>query len=255
MNNREEMSEGITPKLPLWSYQVQSNSKLAVRTRKDLEFYLIAKSFEDELFKQDLLSNPKAIVEQELGITLPEEIEINVLEETENILYIVLPGNPYNGIPESELKTSLGMSYEDVAQWVLNQQRNVFLDEASSITIISRAWNDEIFKQEIIINPNQIIEKELGLKVPDELEVKVFEEVSNTIYIVLPKLDDDLHYLAQYPVPAEVSILQDSNPQAAITTTITITTVTTVTPGITPLCTALCDLTWYCLTKGCFSGR
>lgn len=33
MNNQDKTPEGITPNLPLWSYQLQQNSKLAVRTR------------------------------------------------------------------------------------------------------------------------------------------------------------------------------------------------------------------------------
>lgn len=49
-----------------------------------------------------------------------------MLEETEDTLYMVLPCNPYEGISEEELQASLGMSYEDVAQWVLEQQRNAF---------------------------------------------------------------------------------------------------------------------------------
>ena len=86
MNNPEDMSKGMTPNLPLWSYQLQQNSKLAVKTRKDLEVHLITRALKDEGFKQELLANPKTLVEQELGTKLPEELEINVLEETEDTL-------------------------------------------------------------------------------------------------------------------------------------------------------------------------
>jgi hypothetical protein len=191
MNNREEMSEGITPKLPLWSYQVQSNSKLAVRTRKDLEIHLITRALKDEGFKQELLANPKAVVENELGAKLPEELEINVLEETENTLYMVLPCNPYEEMTGEELKAALGMTYEDIAQWVLDHQRNALLDETSSVSVVSRAWKNEMFKQELLANPKGVVEKELVTLLPESLEIRVFEETPNIIYIVLPKVVDD----------------------------------------------------------------
>jgi hypothetical protein len=192
MNNREEMSEGMTPKLPLWSYQVQSESKLAVRTRKDLEIHLITRALKDEGFKQELLANPKAVVEKELGTKLPEDLEINVLEETEDTLYMVLPCNPYEGMSEEELKGSLGMTYEDVAQWVLEQQRNAFFDEANSVVMIARAWKDQEFKPKLLGTPKVVVEKELGMQLPREIELQVLEETANTLYIVLLNIADNL---------------------------------------------------------------
>jgi len=191
MNNREEMSEGITPKLPLWSYQVQSDSKLAVRTRKDLEVHLITRALKDEGFRQELLANAKAVVEKELGTKLPEELKINVLEETEDTLYMVLPCNPYEGMSEEELKVSLGMTYEDVAQWVLEQQRNTLLDEASSVTMIARAWSNEVFKKELLSNPILVIEQELGQKIQENIKIQFFEEAANILYILLPSIADN----------------------------------------------------------------
>jgi len=206
MNNREEMSEGMTPKLPLWSYQVQSDSKLAVRTRKDLEIHLITRALKDEAFKRELLTNPKAVVEKELGAKLPEELEINVIEETEDTLYMVLPCNPYEEMSESELKAALGMTYEDVAQWILDQQRNVLLDETRSVAVITWAWKDQAFKQELVCTPKAVVEKELGTKIPEGIEIHVVEETANLLCMVLPRgLDDledsseDLSYLVNLP--------------------------------------------------------
>jgi hypothetical protein len=195
MNNREEMSEGMTPKLPLWSYQVQSDSKLAVRTRKDLEIHLITRALKDEGFKREFLANPKGVVEKELGTKLPEELEINVLEETEDTLYMVLPCNPYEGMSEEELKAAVGMTYEDVAQWVLEQQRNAFLDEGSSVAIIAHAWKDEMFKQNLLDSPINTIEQELGDRIQSNFEIKVLVETSKTIYILISKIFDDFDSL------------------------------------------------------------
>ena len=192
MNNPEEMSKGMTPNLPLWSYQLQQNSNLALRTRKDLEIHLITRALKDEAFKQELLANPKVVIEKELGTKLPDGIEINVLEEPKTALYMVLPSNPYEGLPESELMASLGMSYEDVAQWVLEQHRNTLLNEASNLAMLSRVWKDEVFKQELLFKPKAVIEKEWGIEMPADIEIRLFEETANTLYLVLPRLGDDL---------------------------------------------------------------
>jgi hypothetical protein len=52
---------------------------------------LIAKAWEDEAFKQELLSNPKAAIEEALGVSLPEGIEVYVHEQTPTAVHLVLP--------------------------------------------------------------------------------------------------------------------------------------------------------------------
>lgn len=189
MNNQDKTPQGITPNLPLWSYQLQQDSKLAVKTRKDLEIHLITRVLKDEGFRQELVANPKTVMEKELGAKLPEELEIKVLEETEDTLYMVLPCNPYEGISEEELQASLGMTYEDVALWVLEQQRNALLDEESNVTIMAQAWRDEAFKQELLNNPIKAIEKKLGEKIQEEIQgiqLQMFTETSSILFMVLP---------------------------------------------------------------------
>ncbi|OUL32376.1 NHLP leader peptide family RiPP precursor [Nostoc sp. 106C] len=192
MNNQDKTPEGITPLLPLWSYQLQQDSKLTVKTRKDLEIHLITRALKDEGFRQELMANPKAVVEQELGSKLPEELEINVLEETEDTLYMVLPCNPYEGISEEDLKASLGMTYEDVVQWVLEQHRNSLLDEESSVKLMTRAWRNGAFKQELFKNPKWVIEKEFNKNLPEVIEIKVVEENYYNLYVIFPNIIDNL---------------------------------------------------------------
>ena len=63
------------------------------QTRRELEANLIAKIWQDEAFKQQLMSNPKSAI-TEVGISLPENIEIEVIEETSNKFYLVIPQPP-----------------------------------------------------------------------------------------------------------------------------------------------------------------
>lgn len=63
-------------------------------TRKEIEAHIIAKAWKDEAYKQELLTNPKAVIEQEFGIHFAEEVNLKVLEENPSTLYFVLPMSP-----------------------------------------------------------------------------------------------------------------------------------------------------------------
>jgi hypothetical protein len=61
---------------------------------------VIAKAMKDEAFRQELLSNPKAVLERELGVTLPQGVTIQVHEDTPTTLHLVLPMKPQAGEPQ-----------------------------------------------------------------------------------------------------------------------------------------------------------
>jgi len=177
-----------------------------LKTRKDLEIHLITRALKDESFRAELIANPKAVIEQEIGSKLPDELEITVLEETEDTIYMVLPCNPYEGLLEEELKASLGMNYEDVALWVLEQQRNTFLDEESMINIMVRAWSDDEFKQELFDNSIKVVEAELGEKIAESINIKVFTETAQNLYIVMPDILERFD-----PLNSKTNLLSDVN--------------------------------------------
>jgi hypothetical protein len=71
------------------------------------------KSIEDESFRRRLLEDPKGAVEQELGTRLPEEVQVRVVEETADTIYLVLPGTPMAGdegvaLSDQELESAAG---------------------------------------------------------------------------------------------------------------------------------------------------
>jgi hypothetical protein len=59
--------------------------------RAEMERRLMKRSLEDEEFRQSLLADPKGTMEQELGSRLPESVEVRAVEETPEIIYLVLP--------------------------------------------------------------------------------------------------------------------------------------------------------------------
>jgi hypothetical protein len=59
--------------------------------RAEMERRLVQRSLQDDAFRQRLLEDPKAAVEQELGTRLPEEVRVVAVEETADTVYLVLP--------------------------------------------------------------------------------------------------------------------------------------------------------------------
>ena len=81
-------------------------------SRTEMERRLIERSLGDETFRQRLLDDPKAAVEQELGSGLPEGIEVRVLEESSDTIYLVLPsasaGGQGGSLSERDLEAVAG---------------------------------------------------------------------------------------------------------------------------------------------------
>jgi hypothetical protein len=59
--------------------------------RAEVERTLVQRSMEDDSFRQRLLDDPKAAVEQELGTRLPEGFQVSAVEESAQTIYLVLP--------------------------------------------------------------------------------------------------------------------------------------------------------------------
>lgn len=72
----------------------------AINTRFEFERNLIERALQDEAFKQELLNNPKAVYARESGEELPKNLEFEVIQETSNKVYLVLPNNPASGVEE-----------------------------------------------------------------------------------------------------------------------------------------------------------
>ena len=60
-------------------------------TRQPLEAQLIDRALQDEAFRQELVRDPKGVFARELGIAIPEHIQVQVLEESPTTVYLVLP--------------------------------------------------------------------------------------------------------------------------------------------------------------------
>lgn len=76
------------------------NEQTEQRSRQEIEAHIIAKAWKNEAYKQELLNNSKAVIEQEFGLQLADDINVQVVEEDADSLYLVLPMQPDSSTEE-----------------------------------------------------------------------------------------------------------------------------------------------------------
>jgi hypothetical protein len=70
-------------------------------------------------------------------------------------------------------------------RWVMSYQSDENRGTVSS-QLIDRATRDPQFRQDLLQNPTETVERELGVRVPASTEIRVVEETPSTLYLVLP---------------------------------------------------------------------
>ena len=60
----------------------------APKLRKEVEKRLILRAWEDEAFRQRLIGDPKAVLAETYGAELPDSIDVRVMEEDMQTLYV-----------------------------------------------------------------------------------------------------------------------------------------------------------------------
>lgn len=71
---------------------MSENKKIPI-TRKELEKQIIKKALSNKDFKKALVNDPKETFAK-LGVQVPEDVEIKVIEESSKVVYLVLPVDP-----------------------------------------------------------------------------------------------------------------------------------------------------------------
>jgi Nitrile hydratase, alpha chain len=82
-------------------------SEGAPLTRQDLEAKIVARAWADEGFRQRLKTDPRATVAEETGISVPASVQIEVVEETPEKAYLVIPMNRV-AVSDEELDMASG---------------------------------------------------------------------------------------------------------------------------------------------------
>jgi hypothetical protein len=59
--------------------------------RAQIEARIVRRALDDDGFRERLLADPRAAVSEELGVTLPQRLQVDVVQERPDRLCIVLP--------------------------------------------------------------------------------------------------------------------------------------------------------------------
>ena len=82
-------------------------------TATELKTKILSKAAEDGEFRTRLLTDPRATISTELGMTIPEGFDVAVHEDSGTTAHLVLPPSP--ALTEAELeKVAGGVSWEDL---------------------------------------------------------------------------------------------------------------------------------------------
>lgn len=80
-------------------------------TENESQRRIVEKAMRDPAFRSELVASPKQTIERELGMTLPADIQVIVIEEQEHQVHIVLPPAPFQAeheLSDDELQSLAG---------------------------------------------------------------------------------------------------------------------------------------------------
>lgn len=74
--------------------------------------------------------------------------------------------------------------------------------------IMERAQRDSVFRAELEDNPRAVIERELGIELPADADIRIVEEAPNQVHLILPIPSDELSDAALEEVSGGLSSLR-----------------------------------------------
>ncbi|MCY4130311.1 MAG: NHLP leader peptide family RiPP precursor [Gammaproteobacteria bacterium] len=81
---------------------VEAHREVTMQSGDDMLKQIVEKSALDSDFRQQLLADPKSTISQELGITIPESMTIQIHESDMQTVHLALPPDPH--ITEEQLE-------------------------------------------------------------------------------------------------------------------------------------------------------
>ncbi|MFH0976010.1 MAG: NHLP leader peptide family RiPP precursor [Spirochaetota bacterium] len=77
----------------MFCFAKEKNMEDKIKENRRKMAKVISKAWSSESFKEKLISNPRMVL-AENGITVPADVELKVVEQTEKLMYIVIPFRP-----------------------------------------------------------------------------------------------------------------------------------------------------------------
>jgi hypothetical protein len=82
---------------------MSSLKEFILEQRAETEQKIILKAWEDEAFKQELLNNPREVLAKELNLPLPQDLQVQVVEEKKGSICLVIPQKPAEELANVEI--------------------------------------------------------------------------------------------------------------------------------------------------------
>ena len=79
-----------------------------IESRGELQNVITEKAANDDRYRQELTSNPKNLLEKHLGQSLPEWLNVKVVEENADTIYLVAPHVPSEELADADLEMVAG---------------------------------------------------------------------------------------------------------------------------------------------------
>jgi len=86
---------------------IHTNMNLEASSKRRTDA-IIAKAQAEEDYREQLLANPKHAIQQAFGKELPLGLEVRVLEEAANVVYLVLPARQTGELSDADLEGVAG---------------------------------------------------------------------------------------------------------------------------------------------------
>jgi hypothetical protein len=157
--------------------------------RSTVERELVARAFHDAEFLRQLVANPRSCLEEILGFGIPNDVQVEIHQETMTTIHVVLPAAPESPLAKQEER--LRALWESrVAGAATAAPRELpeleWTRERLERSLLQRAAADAGFKSQLISSPAQTLAEFLGIEIPADYHVHIHEESPNRLHLVLP---------------------------------------------------------------------
>ena len=71
-----------------------SQTASVLKTAEDMRTHLVEKALADNEFRALLVADPKTVIAEEFGITIPDMLDIQVHESDKYTFHVILPPSP-----------------------------------------------------------------------------------------------------------------------------------------------------------------
>lgn len=130
------------------------------------------------------INEPEKVFEKASHIKLPKGVVVKLLKPKPNQIDIILPPDPKQ---VKKLKEQNNPLVEHFKSLFLNPNANPEKDKITlQQTITEHAWIDPEFMKKLKNNPKEAVAETLDKKLPNDLTVKLYEESTDKLYVMVP---------------------------------------------------------------------